>query len=74
MTRNLISIWFLIGLVVLVYGVLIFAAGVHDLLVPPAQPVVLAHLHAGIWSGAIMAILGLVYAVCFRPRKEQKKQ
>jgi hypothetical protein len=60
------SIWYFIGLLILVYGVLILGAGIMDLVSPPAQPLVLAQLHMGIWWGALMIILGGVYARVFR--------
>ena len=48
-----ISIWFFIGLSLLVNGVLITGAGIWEFLNPPAVPtVVLFHLHANIgWGG-----------------------
>lgn len=61
------SIWFFIGLLVLIYGILIFGAGIADLISPPAQPLVLAQLHMGIWWGALMIVLGGMYALLFRP-------
>ena len=48
---GMVSIWFLIGLLLTAYGVLIAAAGVYQELVPPPQLPVLANLHAGIWWG-----------------------
>jgi hypothetical protein len=62
------SIWYFIGLLILVYGVLILGAGIIDLVSPPPQPLVLAQLHMGIWWGALMIILGGVYARVFRRR------
>lgn len=61
------SIWYFIGLLVLIYGVLILGAGITDLLSPPAHPLVLARLHMGIWWGVLMIVLGGVYARVFRP-------
>jgi Na+/H+ antiporter NhaD/arsenite permease-like protein len=66
-----ISIWFFIGLIVFVYGLLITGAGVYELFVPPARPVVLASLHAGIWWGALLVILGAFYLYRFAPKKEK---
>ncbi len=56
------SIWYFIGLLILVYGILILGAGIVDLMFPPAQPLILAQLHMGIWWGALMIVLGGVYA------------
>ena len=66
-----ISIWFFIGMLLLVYGLLILGAGIHDLLVPPEQQPVLANLHAGIWWGGVVAVLGGIYSYRFSPRKER---
>jgi FtsH-binding integral membrane protein len=65
--KGVISIWFFIGALLAVYGLLIVAAGVSELMSPPASPVTLAHLHPALWWGALMLALGLVYVVKFRP-------
>lgn len=64
-----ISIWFFIGISLLVNGLLILGAGVYELIHPPQQEVVLFHLHAGVWWGALLAILGAVYCTCYAPGK-----
>lgn len=69
MEKRMISIWFFIGLILLVYGLLIFGAGIYDIINPAANTVVLAKLHAGAWWGALLAALGVIYIVKFRPRK-----
>jgi len=61
----MISIWFFIGVLLVIYGVLILGAGLYGLSHPPN--VVHADLHAGIWWGALLLILGSVYTVRFRP-------
>lgn len=66
-----ISIWFFIGMLLLVYGVLIFGAGINDLVAPPRQQPVLANLHAGIWWGGLLMALGGFYSYRFFPRKER---
>jgi hypothetical protein len=65
------SIWFFIGLLLDVYGVLILGASLHDLASPPEHPVVLANLHAGIWWGALLIVLGLVYTFAFSPTRKR---
>jgi hypothetical protein len=65
--KGVISIWFFIGALLAVYGLLIVAAGVGELVSPPANPVTLAHVHPALWWGALMLALGLVYVVKFRP-------
>ncbi len=67
-----IPIWFFIGVMLLFYGVLIAFAGVFDWLAPPPvdERVKLWHLHADVWWGAVMAVIGLAYTLRFRPRRE----
>jgi hypothetical protein len=65
----MLSIWFFIGLLLLAYGILILGAGIYELSNPPEHPVVLANLHAGIWWGALLTVLGLIYTLKFKPRR-----
>ena len=67
MTEHGIPIWFFIGALLAVYGVLILAAGIWGLFHPPQ--VALANLHAGIWWGALLVVIGLGYVRAFRPRR-----
>ncbi len=68
----MVSIWFFIGISLLVNGALILAAGIYQLVNPPENPgVVLFNLHAGVWWGAILFVLGAFYTVHFRPRQKQ---
>ncbi len=64
-----ISIWFFIGISLLVNGLLIFGAGIYELFKPPQTPVVLFHLHASVWWGGILALLGAGYCIYFTPGK-----
>ena len=66
-----ISIWFFIGLSLLVNGALITAAGIWQLLYPPQAPTVaLYQLHANVWWGAILFLVGVLYAVKFAPKRQ----
>jgi hypothetical protein len=65
-----ISIWFFIGISLLVNGALILAAGLYELVHPPEFRVVLYHLHASVWWGALMVVVGLLYTLKFRPRRQ----
>jgi hypothetical protein len=59
-----ISIWFFIGISLLVNGLLILGTGIYEYSHPPAHQVVLFNLHANIWWGALLALVGAFY--CFR--------
>jgi hypothetical protein len=66
-----ISIWFFIGISLVVNGVLILGAGIYQYMYPPApaDQVVLFQLHAGIWWGAILLALGLFWTVRYVPSR-----
>jgi len=68
-----ISIWFFIGVMLAVYGVLILGSGIFSVISPPpvSERVALWNLHADIWWGAIMAVIGAVYCVKFKPVPQQ---
>jgi hypothetical protein len=68
-----LSIWFFIGVSLAVNGAVIFATGIYELVSPPANQVVLYNLHANVWWGGILLILGLVYSVRFSPARERKR-
>ena len=70
-TGETLSIWLCIGVSLLVNGVLIFGAGIYEYFHPPVQPVVLFHLHANIWWGALLAVVGLAYCIYFAPGKSR---
>jgi hypothetical protein len=68
-----IAIWFFIGVVLVVYGGLIFGYGVYEWATAsyPAG-VQLTELHTPVWWGAVLGILGILYVVKFRPGREGK--
>jgi hypothetical protein len=68
-TGGSLSIWFFIGVSLLVNGLLIFGAGAYELFHPPEERVVLYGLHANVWWGGILAVIGCVYCIYFAPGK-----
>jgi hypothetical protein len=64
-----ISIWFFIGVLLTVYGAMILGYGIWELVTHTVANVVLARLHAPVWWGAMMLVLGLFYGLRFRPGK-----
>jgi hypothetical protein len=68
--RGLISIWFFIGVLLLIYGIVIFGSGLAGLAglgEPQDRRVVLAQLHAPVWWGALLIALGALYTFQFAP-------
>jgi divalent metal cation (Fe/Co/Zn/Cd) transporter len=65
--HRIIPVWFFVGVLLLIYGVLILATGIYGFFHPPST--VLAELHPALWWGALLTIIGAVYVHLFRPRK-----
>lgn len=68
MKEHALPIWFFIGALLAVYGLLILGAGLYALVFPPTTEVVLSKLHINLWWGAGMLLLGLIYLIRFWPR------
>jgi hypothetical protein len=66
-----ISIWFFIGISLFVNGLLILAAGLYEWGHPPQNPVVLFRLHASVWWGGLLLLVGALYCFRFVPRKQR---
>jgi hypothetical protein len=65
--HHIIPVWFFVGLLLLVYGVIIFVSGLAEWSHPPDT--VLAELHAPVWWGGLLTALGGTYCAIFRPGK-----
>lgn len=65
--HQIIPVWFFVGLLLLIYGILIFISGLVEWSSP--LDVVLANLHAPVWWGGLLIVLGIVYCAMFRPGK-----
>ena len=67
-----IPIWFFIGLLLVVYGVMILGAGLVEWSTS-SYPlgVELNELHAPVWWGGVLFLLGLFYVVRFRPGRNR---
>jgi len=71
-TTQRIEIWFFIGLLLFVYGLLITGAGVYHVIYPPDQQVALRELHSDIWWGALLLIVGFYYCKKFWPSRSRQ--
>jgi len=67
-----IPIWFFIGVLLLAYGVMIFGYGLFELATGTLANVQLASLHAPVWWGGTLLLLGVFYVVKFRPGRVGK--
>ena len=51
-------IWYFVGLLLSVMGLIIFATGIYILINPGENKTVLSHLNPDVWWGAVMIIAG----------------
>jgi len=65
--NKIIPVWFFVGVILLMYGVLILGSGIYQFSNPPST--VLSTLHTPVWWGGLMALIGGIYAYLFRPKK-----
>jgi hypothetical protein len=65
--HHIIPVWFFVGVLLLIYGVLIFISGLAEWSHP--SETVLANLHAPVWWGGLLIVLGALYCALFRPGK-----
>jgi hypothetical protein len=63
--HHIIPVWFFVGVLLFIYGVLILASGILEFSTPPTT--VLGNLHPAIWWGALLTIIGAIYVYLFRP-------
>jgi hypothetical protein len=64
----MISIWFFVGCLLAIYGVLILLAGFQDTASDDPN-LVMRNLHLQIWWGFGLLGIGLAYGVHFRSRR-----
>jgi hypothetical protein len=66
----MLPVWFFIGLLLFVYGLIILYVGIRDYNNPPM--VVLANYHASLWGGILLIVMGGGYTIHFWPRRRRK--
>ncbi len=66
-----IPIWFFIGSLLLVYGILILGSGIYAWVHPPIQKLALWQLHADVWWGILLIVIGLIYVTRYWPSRER---
>ncbi len=65
--HRMIPVWFFVGVILFVYGLIILATGIYEYSSPP--PTVLANLHPALWWGAFLTVLGGIYVYIHKPKK-----
>jgi len=72
--KRMIPIWFFVGCLLSVYGVLILAAGIRDISGGADAGIAMRGLHLQLWWGGALLTLGLIYTVRFWPRRIDNNQ
>jgi FtsH-binding integral membrane protein len=67
----MLPVWFFIGVILLIYGLIILASGIAEFSHPPSTA--LANLHPAIWWGMLLVLLGAIYVYLFMPRKSRRQ-
>lgn len=68
--HHMLPVWFFIGLLLTIYGVIILITSIVDWSQP--SEAILSQYHAGFWGGIVLLLVGVFYVQRFRPRKGRK--
>lgn len=65
-----VPVWFFVGIIFIIYGVIIVITGISEISHPP--PTVLARTHPAIWWGAVITVLGVIFFYTTHPWKSRR--
>lgn len=65
--RHMIPVWFFVGVILLIYGIIILGEGIYEFSNPPAT--VLASTHPALWWGGLLVVIGGIYVYAYMPKK-----
>lgn len=68
---HMLPVWFFIGVLLAIYGVIIFFTSVVEFSHPAET--VLSQYHAGFWGGILLLLIGGFYTFWFRPGRGKQK-
>lgn len=69
-----LSIWFFVGVMTLLYGLVLLPYGAYAWLGHHEASTVLHQLHPTFWWGLLLTIFGGVYTLIYRPRPGDKNR
>jgi hypothetical protein len=64
------SIWFFVGVMLTIYGIIILIANIPAFSSVESQHVVLERLHAGVWWGILLTLFGALFLYLHWPGRE----
>ncbi len=68
--QHMLPVWFFIGVLLTIYGVIILITSINDWSQPSAT--ILSQYHPGVWGGIVLLVIGSFYTLRFRPRRRGK--
>lgn len=69
--QHMLPVWFFIGLLLTMYGVIILITSINDWSQPSAA--ILSQYHPGVWGGIVLLVVGGFYTLRFWPRPRREK-
>lgn len=66
------EVWFYIGALLAIYGVMLSLAGVYQWIHPPMT--ILSKEHATFWAGALLLLVGGAYLVTYWPSRRSRRE
>ncbi|NVM04759.1 MAG: hypothetical protein HWN67_20735 [Candidatus Helarchaeota archaeon] len=70
--KRMIPVWFFVGILITLYGLVIFISGIYWYVHP--INIVAGYLHAAIWWGILMTIFGLIFIIKNIPKKRKQQE
>jgi len=69
--HHMLPVWFFIGVLLSLYGVIILITSIADWSKPSAA--ILSQYHPGLFGGILLLAIGGFYTLRFRPRRPREK-
>ncbi len=61
-------IWYFVGLMLIVIGLILVTTGTYLLISPPEPATVLSEMHPNLWWGGILLVTGLIFTLVNRKK------
>jgi hypothetical protein len=68
--EHMLPVWFFIGILLSIYGIIIFFTALGDWSQPSGA--ILSQLHPGLWGGIVLMLVGGFYVLRFRPGRKKR--
>lgn len=68
----MIPVWFFVGVILLMYGVIILGTGIYEFSNPPLEALSgmpPAIRHPAVWWGTLLTAIGGIYVYLYMPKK-----